>query len=87
MKTAYDMYMYVYMYVYDYVCSSVRCFHKAVIRFQARGTNAAIMIAIMLLHSMIEISNTSTIPVRWPGQSYGFTLLLIFKYCGGIGLY
>ena len=30
---------------------------------------------------------TSKIPVRWPGQCYGFTLSLIFKYCGGIGLY
>ena len=30
---------------------------------------------------------TSKIPVRWPGQWYGFTLSLIFKYCGGIGLY
>ena len=27
---------------------------------------------------------TSKIPVRWPGQCYGFTLSLIFKYCGGI---
>ena len=30
---------------------------------------------------------TSKIPVRWPGQCYGFTLSLIFKYCGGIWLY
>ena len=30
---------------------------------------------------------TSKIPVRWSGQCYGFTLSLIFKYCGGIGLY
>ena len=30
---------------------------------------------------------TSKIPVRWPGQCYGFTLSLIFKYSGGIGLY
>ena len=30
---------------------------------------------------------TSKIPVRWPGQCYGFTVSLIFKYCGGIGLY
>ena len=27
---------------------------------------------------------TSKIPVRWPGQCYGFTLSLIFKYYGGI---
>ena len=27
---------------------------------------------------------TSKILVRWPGQCYGFTLSLIFKYCGGI---
>ena len=27
---------------------------------------------------------TSKIPVRWPGQCYGFTLSLIFKYSGGI---
>ena len=27
---------------------------------------------------------TSKIPVRWPGQCYGFTLSLIFKYCGAI---
>ena len=33
------------------------------------------------------IDNTSKIPVRWPGQCYGVTLSLIFKYCGGIGLY
>ena len=31
--------------------------------------------------------NTSKIPVRWPCQCYGFKLSLIFKYCGGIGLY
>ena len=30
------------------------------------------------------VSYTSKIPVRWPGQCYGFTLSLIFKYCGGI---
>ena len=33
------------------------------------------------------IIDTSKIPVRWPGQCYGVTLSLIFKYCGGIGLY
>ena len=32
----------------------------------------------------IKIKNTSKIPVRWPGQCYGFTLSLIYKYCGGI---
>ena len=35
----------------------------------------------------IHLLVTSKIPVRWPGQCYGFTLSLIFKYCGGIGLY
>ena len=34
-----------------------------------------------------ELLYTSKIPVRWPGQCYDFTLSLIFKYCGGIGLY
>ena len=33
---------------------------------------------------IIHIYYTSKIPVRWPGQCYGFTLSLIFKYCGGI---
>ena len=32
----------------------------------------------------LELLATSKIPVRWPGQCYGFTLSLIFKYCGGI---
>ena len=38
-------------------------------------------------HSLKRYHITSKIPVRWPGQCYGFTLSLIFKYCGGIGLY
>ena len=33
------------------------------------------------------LGHTSKIPVRWPDQCYGFTLSLIFKYCGGIELY
>ena len=37
--------------------------------------------------NVIGFNVTSKIPVRWPGQCYGFTLSLIFKYCGGIGLY
>ena len=36
---------------------------------------------------VFKLCTTSKIPVRWPGQCYGFTLSLIFKYCGGIGLY
>ena len=34
--------------------------------------------------SFADLFITSKIPVRWPGQCYGFTLSLIFKYCGGI---
>ena len=33
---------------------------------------------------IFELFITSKIPVRWPDQCYGFTLSLIFKYCGGI---
>ena len=41
-------------------------------------------------NSIVEICDnfkylgTRKIPVRWPGQCYGFALSLIFKYCGGI---
>ena len=38
----------------------------------------------MNMRTTAELSSTSKIPVRWPGQCYGFTLSLIFKYCGGI---
>ena len=34
-----------------------------------------------LAHFSSHYENTSKIPVRWPGQCYGFTLSLIFKYC------
>ena len=48
---------------------------------------AAFNLNMLECFTQIFIMSTSKIPVRWPGQCYGFTLSLIFKYCGGIGLY
>ena len=42
---------------------------------------------VIVFYRYVLIYCTSKIPVRWPGQCYGFTLSLIFKYCGSIGLY
>ena len=58
-------------------CHSLKILNKVIYTYQQSSTRT----------NYPKYSFTSKIPVRWPGQCYGFTLSLIFKYCGGIGLY
>ena len=49
-----------------------------------RGIDLVKTLGLMNVSQRRDYLMTSKIPVRWPGQCYGFTLSLIFKYCGGI---
>ena len=59
--------------------------HSACLHTQDNVVNLVMSFTLSLAElQLFNYLCTSKIPVRWPGQCYGFTLSLIFKYCGGI---